>query len=140
MVIEPIVILVRLPLVACGHVMANPVRTWSTASLFWKVIVTLLELNVLVVTTIVSGVGVGVGVNVAVAVAVGFGVNVAVAVAVAVGVNVAVAVGVNVGVNVALGVDVAVGVNVGVGVGMSQSAKAAPSYVPPGMLSKKEVT
>src|SRR5438552_1849912 len=98
MVIAPIVILVRLPLVACGQVMDNPVRTWSTAALFWKVIVTLFELNVSAVTPIISGVGVGVGVNVAVAVAVGVGVNVAVAVAVAVavGVNVAVAVGVSV--------------------------------------------
>src|ERR1700747_2711503 len=104
MVIEPIVILVRLPLVACGQVMANPVRTWPPTSLFWKVIVTLVELNVLVVTPIISGVGVGVGVNAAVAVAVGVGVNVAVAVAVAVGVNVAVAVGVNVAVGVAVGV------------------------------------
>src|SRR5258707_12132889 len=105
MVVAPIAILVRLPLVACGQVMANPVRTWSTAASFSKVIVTLFELNVLVVTPIISGVGVGVGVNVAVAVAVGVGVNVAVAVAVAVavGVNVAVAVGVNVVVNVAVG-------------------------------------
>src|SRR5438094_7596091 len=146
MVTEPIVILVRLPLVACGQVMANPVRTWSTAPLFWKVIVTLFELNVLAVTPIVSGVGVGVGVgvNVAVAVAVGVGVNVAVAVAVAVGVNVAVAVGVNVavdvGVNVAVGVDVAAGVDVGVGVGTSQSAKEAPSKVPPRTISKTELT
>src|SRR5438093_4115596 len=109
MVIAPIVILVRLPLVACGQVMANSVRTWSTAALFWKVIVTLVELNVLVVTPIISGVGVGVGVgvNVAVAVAVGVGVNVAVAVAVAVAVGVNVAV--DVGVNVAVGVDVAAG-------------------------------
>jgi hypothetical protein len=106
--------------------MANPVRTWSTAALFWKVIVTLFELNVLVVTPIVSGVGVGV--NVAVAVAVGVGVNVAVAVAVAVGVN------------VAFSETLAAGVTVGVGVGTSQSAKEAPSNVPPGMLSKKEVT
>src|SRR6266496_3260691 len=112
MVVPPIVILVRLPLVACGQVMANPVRTWSTAALFWKVIVTLFELNVLVVTPIISGVGVGVGV----------------------GVNVAVAVGVDIGVNVAAGVNVAVGVTVGVGMGTSQSAKEAPSNVPPGML------
>src|SRR5437773_11293149 len=128
MVIAPIVILVRLPLIACGQVMANPVRTWSTAALFWKVIVTLVELNVLVVTPIISGVGVGVGVgvNVAVAVAVGVGVNVAVAVAVAV----------DVGVNVAVGVDVAVGANVGVGVGTSQSAKEAPSNEAPGIISK----
>src|ERR1041385_9318666 len=92
MVVEPIVILVRLPVVACGQVMANPVRTWPTVVLFWKVIVTLVELNVLFVTLIVKGVGVGVGVDVAVAVAVGVGVNVTVAVAVAVvvGVNVAV--------------------------------------------------
>src|SRR6266404_2347227 len=116
MVIAPIVILVRLPLVACGQVMANPVRTWSTAASFWKVIVTLFELNVLVVTPIISGVGVGVGV----------GVNVAVAVAVGVGVNVAVA--------------VAVGVNVAVGAGTSQSAKEAPSKVAPGIISKTEVT
>src|SRR5437773_8454460 len=138
MVIAPIVILVRLPLIACGQVMANPVRTWSTAALFWKVIVTLVELNVLVVTPIISGVGVGVGVgvNVAVAVAVGVGVNVADAVAVAVGVNVAV----DVGVNVAVGVDVAVGANVGVGVGTSQSAKEAPSNEAPGIISKTEVT
>src|ERR1041385_1885179 len=113
MVVQPIVILVRLPLVACGQVMANPVRTWSTAALFWKVIVALFELNVLVVTPIISGVGVGVGVNVGVAVAVGVGLNVAVVVAVAVGVNVAV----DVGVNVAVGVTVAAGVDVGVGVG-----------------------
>src|SRR5213078_2985150 len=102
--------------------MANPVRTWPTDALFWKVIVTLVELNVLVVTPIVTGVGVGVGV----------GVNVAVAVAVGIGVNVAVA--------VAVGVNVAAGVDVGVGVGTSQSAKEAPSNMPPGMLSKKEVT
>src|SRR6184192_1397908 len=158
MVIAPIVILVRLPLVACGQVMANSVRTWSTAALFWKVIVTLFELNVLVVTPIISGVGVGVGVgvnvlvavavgvgvNVAVAVDVGVGVNVAVAVAVVVGVNVAVAVGVNVavdvGVNVAVGATVAAGVDVGVGVGTSQSAKEAPSKVAPGIISKTEVT
>src|ERR1700741_109804 len=121
MVIAPIVILFRLPLVVCGQVMANPVRTWPTAALFWKVIVTVFELNVLVVTPIVSGVGlgVGVGVNVAVAVAVGVAVNVAVAVAVA----------------VAVGVNVAAGVDVGVGVGTSQSAKEAPSNVPPGMFS-----
>src|SRR6266700_3807514 len=105
MVTAPIVILVRLPLVACGQVMDNPVRTWSTAASFWKVIVTLFELNVSAVTTIISGGGVGVGVNVAVAVAVGVGVNVAVAVAVAVGVNVAVGVSVAVDVrgNVAVG-------------------------------------
>ena len=109
--------------------MATPVRTWPTAVLFWKVIVTLFVLNVLVVTTIVSGVGVGVGVNVAVAVAVG--------------VKVAVAVAVGVGVHGAVGVAVAVGVGeavaVGVGVGTLQSAKEAPSNVPPGMLSKTEV-
>ena len=34
MVVEPIVILVRLPLVACGQVMASPVRTWPTAASF----------------------------------------------------------------------------------------------------------
>ena len=64
------------------------------------------------------GVGVGLGVR--------HGVHVAVAVAVGVGVNVAVAAGVEVA--------------VGVGVGTSQSTKEAPSKVPPGMLSKKEVT
>jgi hypothetical protein len=85
-----------------------------------------------VAVAVAVGVAVVVGVNVAVAV----GVNVAVAVAV--GVNVAVAVGVNVA--VAVGVNVAVAVAVGVGVGTSQSAKEAPSNVPPGMLSKKEVT
>src|SRR6266567_1437469 len=130
MVVAPIVILVRLPLVACGQVMDNPVRTWSTAASFWKVIVTLFELNVSAVTTIISGVGVGVGVNVAVAVAVAVGVNVAVGVSVAV----------DVGVNVAVGVTVAAGVDVGVGVGTSQSAKEAPSKVAPGIRSKTEVT
>src|SRR6058998_2976193 len=109
MVIAPIVILVRLPLVACGQVMANPVRTWSTVALFWKVIVTLFELNVLVVRPIISGVGVGVGVGVNVLLAVAVGVGVDVAVAVAVALAVAVAVDVAIGVNVA--VAVAVGAN-----------------------------
>jgi hypothetical protein len=67
-------------------------------------------------------------------------VDVAVAVAVGIGVNVAVALGVGVNVAVGVGVNVAAGVAVGVGVGTSQSAKEAPSNVPPGMLSKKEVT
>lgn len=52
----------QLPLVACGQVMANLVRTWPTAVLFWNVIATVFELNVLLVTLIVSGVGVSVGV------------------------------------------------------------------------------
>ena len=42
--------------------MANLVRTWPTAVLFWNVIATVFELNVLLVTLIVSGVGVSVGV------------------------------------------------------------------------------
>ena len=82
----------------------------------------------------------GVAVGVAVGLGVRHGVHVAVAVGVGLGVrhgvHVAVAVAVGVGVNVA----VAAGVNVGVGVGTSQSTKEAPSNVPPGMLSKKEVT
>src|ERR1043166_7748723 len=90
------------------------------------------------------GLGVRHGVHVAVALGVGLGVRHGVHVAVAVGVGLGVRHGVHVAVAVAVGVGVnvavAAGVNVGVGVGTSQSTKEAPSNVPPGMLSKKEVT
>ena len=92
--VPPILIWVRLPLVACGQVMDSPVSTWLTVVLFRNVITTVLPENVLLVTTTVCGVAVGVGVDVGVDVAVG----VAVAVAVAVGEGVGDAVGVGGGV------------------------------------------
>src|SRR5882724_11633795 len=79
-VVPPILIVFRLPLVACGQVMDSPVSSWPTAVLFWNETLTVfaeppLPPYVWPPATTVPGVAVGVavGVGVGVGVAVGAG-------------------------------------------------------------------